>query len=65
MNTELWPPLSVIRSAFQAGGAAPAVPDAPGPEAGTATVAMPGRHPRMRKAPWPRRRAPCSTCCFR
>ena len=46
MNTELWPPLSVIRSAFQAGGAAPAMPDAPGHEAGTATVAMPGTAPR-------------------
>lgn len=46
MNTELWPPLSVIRSAFQAGGVAPAMPDAPGHEAGTATVAMPGTAPR-------------------
>ncbi|MET3442214.1 hypothetical protein ABIC94_002998 [Variovorax paradoxus] len=42
MNTELWPPLSVIRSAFQAGGVVPAMPDASGHEAGTATVAMPG-----------------------
>jgi hypothetical protein len=46
MNTELWPPLSVIRSAFQAGGATPAMPDAPAHEAGTATVAMPGAAPR-------------------
>lgn len=46
MNTELWPPLSVIRSAFQAGGVVPAMPDAPGHEAGTATVAMPGTAPR-------------------
>ena len=46
MNTELWPPLSVIRSAFQAGGAVPAMPDAPGHEAGTTTVAMPGTAPR-------------------
>ena len=36
MNTDLWPPLSVIRSAFQAAGAAP------GPQAAEATVAMPG-----------------------
>ncbi|QGW80580.1 hypothetical protein [Variovorax paradoxus] len=39
MNTELWPPLSVIRSAFQAGGAAPAAADAAGQES---VVAMPG-----------------------
>ncbi|MET3497954.1 hypothetical protein [Variovorax boronicumulans] len=37
MNTELWPPLSVIRNAFETGPAA--VPDA---SAGVATVAMPG-----------------------
>jgi hypothetical protein len=37
MNTELWPPLSVIRNAFETGSAA--VPDA---GAGVATVAMPG-----------------------
>ncbi|WP_431125305.1 hypothetical protein [Variovorax paradoxus] len=39
MHTDLWPPLSVIRSAFQSGGAAPPVPDASGREA---VVAMPG-----------------------
>ena len=38
MNTELWPPLSVIRNAFETGHAA--VPDAAA--AGVATVAMPG-----------------------
>lgn len=45
MNTELWPPLSVIRNAFETGGAA--VPDASAPEAaaGVATVAMPGTTP--------------------
>jgi hypothetical protein len=42
MNTELWPPLSVIRSAFQAGGATPAAPDAAGHES---VVAMPGTAP--------------------
>lgn len=42
MNTELWPPLSVIRSAFQAGGAAPSASDAGGPQA---VVAMPGKAP--------------------
>ena len=36
MNNELWPPLSVIRNAFETGAV---VPDA---AAGTATVAMPG-----------------------
>ncbi|MBT2333162.1 hypothetical protein J7E49_04485 [Variovorax paradoxus] len=45
MNTELWPPLSVIRNAFQAAGAAPAMPGASGHETGTATVAMPGAAP--------------------
>ncbi|MDH6170694.1 hypothetical protein M2282_005869 [Variovorax boronicumulans] len=40
MNTELWPPLSVIRNAFENGPAA--VPDA-GPA--VATVAMPGAVP--------------------
>ncbi|MDR6887711.1 MULTISPECIES: hypothetical protein [Variovorax] len=45
MNTELWPPLSVIRSAFQSGGATPAAPDAPGHMEGTAVVAMPGTAP--------------------
>jgi hypothetical protein len=40
MNTELWPPLSVIRNAFETGSAA--VPDA---GAGVATVAMPGAAP--------------------
>ena len=39
MHTDLWPPLSVIRSAFQSGGAAPPVPDASGRDA---VVAMPG-----------------------
>jgi len=39
MHTDLWPPLSVIRSAFQSGGAAPPVPDASGHDA---VVAMPG-----------------------
>ena len=40
MNTELWPPLSVIRNAFESGAAVPddALPD-------TATVAMPGSGP--------------------
>jgi hypothetical protein len=38
MNTELWPPLSVIRNAFETGSA---VPDAAA-GAATATVAMPG-----------------------
>lgn len=45
MNTDLWPPLSVIRSAFQAAGPAPAMPGAPGAsgqEAAVAAVAMPG-----------------------
>ncbi|RST46418.1 hypothetical protein [Variovorax sp. DXTD-1] len=51
MNTELWPPLSVIRSAFQAGGAAPAVSDAAGPEASRAVVAMPGTAPAAAAAP--------------
>ena len=37
MNTELWPPLSVIRTAFETGAA---VPDAAA--GATATVAMPG-----------------------
>jgi len=40
MNTELWPPLSVIRNAFENGPAA--VPDA---GAAVATVAMPGAAP--------------------
>jgi hypothetical protein len=40
MNTELWPPLSVIRNAFETG--AVAVPDV---SAGVATVAMPGAVP--------------------
>lgn len=40
MNTELWPPLSVIRNAFETGSAA--VPDAPEAAGGVATVAMPG-----------------------
>lgn len=48
MNTELWPPLSVIRSAFQAGGAAPAVSDAAGSES---VVAMPATRPAAEAAP--------------
>jgi len=40
MNTELWPPLSVIRNALETGSAA--VPDAAAAAAGVATVAMPG-----------------------
>ncbi|KIQ25557.1 hypothetical protein RT97_23895 [Variovorax paradoxus] len=40
MNTELWPPLSVIRNAFETVSAA--VPDV---AAGVATVAMPGAAP--------------------
>lgn len=51
MNTELWPPLSVIRSAFQAGGAAPAASDAGGPQAGMAVVAMPGKAPAAAAGP--------------
>jgi hypothetical protein len=51
MNTELWPPLSVIRSAFQPGGAAPAVSDAAGPEDGMAVVAMPGTRPAAAATP--------------
>ncbi|QSI28620.1 hypothetical protein GNX71_03060 [Variovorax sp. RKNM96] len=43
MNTELWPPLSVIRNAFETGSAA--VPDAAAAAAGVATVAMPGAMP--------------------
>jgi len=44
MNTELWPPLSVIRNAFETGSAA--VPDAAvAAAAGVATVAMPGSTP--------------------
>lgn len=43
MNTELWPPLSVIRNAFETGSAA--VPDATAAAAGVATVAMPGAMP--------------------
>ncbi|MGF6349638.1 hypothetical protein [Variovorax sp. W2I14] len=44
MNTELWPPLSVIRNAFETGHAA--VPDAAvAAAAGVATVAMPGSTP--------------------
>ena len=39
MNTELWPPLSVIRNAFETGAAVP------GAAAGAATVAMPGTEP--------------------
>jgi hypothetical protein len=43
MNNELWPPLSVIRSAFETGAAPPGtVPDA---ASGSATVAMPGSSP--------------------
>lgn len=48
MNTDLWPPLSVIRSAFQAAGTAPAMPGisgAPGQEAAVAAVVMPGAAP--------------------
>ena len=48
MNTDLWPPLSVIRSALQAAGAAPAIPGmsgASGQEAAVAAVAMPGAAP--------------------
>jgi hypothetical protein len=41
MNTELWPPLSVIRKTFETGAA---VPDAAA-GAATATVAMPGAAP--------------------
>lgn len=54
MNTELWPPLSVIRSAFQAGGAAPAASDAGAPQAGTAVVAMPSKAPAAGAAEPPR-----------
>ncbi|MDQ0588972.1 hypothetical protein [Variovorax paradoxus] len=60
MNTELWPPLSVIRSALQAAAAAPAMPGVsgvPGHEAGAAAVAMPGAasHTAQSAAPEPPR----------
>jgi len=48
MHTDLWPPLSVIRSAFQSGGAAPPVPDASGRDA---IVAMPGSDARAAAGP--------------
>ena len=48
MNNELWPPLSVIRNAFESGSAA--VPDA---AAGVATVAMPGAAPQAAPAATP------------
>ncbi|MGJ7606188.1 hypothetical protein ACSFA7_17720 [Variovorax sp. LT1R20] len=48
MNTELWPPLSVIRNAFETGSAA--VPDAAAAAAGVATVAMPGAMPQAASA---------------
>ncbi|MCR6478572.1 hypothetical protein NU688_20620 [Variovorax sp. ZS18.2.2] len=51
MNTELWPPLSVIRNAFETGGTA--VPDAAAAAAGVATVAMPGAMPQAASATAP------------
>lgn len=39
MNTDLWPPLGVIRHALEAGAV---VPDDTGSEPGTATMTVPG-----------------------
>ena len=46
MHTDLWPPLSVIRSAFEG-----TVPAAPGASVGEAIVAMPGAAARTAAAP--------------